>query len=108
MLGCGAGTPPVVAPSDESATQASAGQPSTEVSSPRADASVLPRQLIFGNPDRTAPRLSPDGKRLAWLAPRDGVLNVYVARPSLPRPARDSCAARCCQAWLRVRRAPAP
>jgi hypothetical protein len=53
-----------------------------EAAQPRADASVLPRQLIFGNPDRAAPKLSPDGKRLAWLAPRDGVLNVYVATGS--------------------------
>jgi dipeptidyl aminopeptidase/acylaminoacyl peptidase len=46
---------------------------------PRADDSLLARQLLFGNPDRTAPVLSPDGKHLAWLAPKDGVLNVHVA-----------------------------
>ena len=39
---------------------------------------LLPRRLLFGNPERIAPRLSPDGKCLAYLAPRDGVLNVYV------------------------------
>lgn len=39
---------------------------------------LIPRTVLFGNPERTSPRLSPDGRRLAWLAPRDGVLNVWV------------------------------
>ncbi|HQR21593.1 MAG TPA: S9 family peptidase [Burkholderiaceae bacterium] len=41
--------------------------------------SLIPRKLIFGNPSRLMPKLSPDGKSLAWIAPRDGVLNVWVA-----------------------------
>jgi dipeptidyl aminopeptidase/acylaminoacyl peptidase len=40
---------------------------------------LIPRTVLFGNPERTFPRLSPDGTRLAWIAPRDGVLNVWVA-----------------------------
>jgi dipeptidyl aminopeptidase/acylaminoacyl peptidase len=40
---------------------------------------LIPRTVLFGNPERTSPRLSPDGNRLAWIAPRDGVLNVWVA-----------------------------
>src|SRR5580658_2212659 len=40
---------------------------------------LIPRQILFGNPERTAPRLSPDGKRLAWIAPHNGVLNVWLA-----------------------------
>ena len=39
---------------------------------------LIPREVLFGNPERAQPRLSPDGKRLAYLAPRDGVLNVWV------------------------------
>ncbi|HVP42284.1 MAG TPA: S9 family peptidase [Terriglobales bacterium] len=40
---------------------------------------LIPRQLLFGNPERTSPRISPDGARLAYLAPDDkGVLNVWV------------------------------
>ena len=39
---------------------------------------LIPREILFGNPDRSSPKLSPDGSRLAWLAPRDGVLNVWV------------------------------
>jgi dipeptidyl aminopeptidase/acylaminoacyl peptidase len=40
---------------------------------------LIPRSVLFGNPERTSPRISPDGTRLAWIAPRDGVLNVWVA-----------------------------
>ena len=40
---------------------------------------LIPRSVLFGNPERTSPRISPDGTRLAWIAPLDGVLNVWVA-----------------------------
>ena len=40
---------------------------------------LIPRKILFGNPDKNSVRLSPDGKHLAYLAPRDGVLNVWVA-----------------------------
>ncbi|MBO0806551.1 MAG: S9 family peptidase [Nocardiopsaceae bacterium] len=40
---------------------------------------LIPRSVLFGNPERVSPRISPDGTRLAWIAPRDGVLNVWVA-----------------------------
>jgi dipeptidyl aminopeptidase/acylaminoacyl peptidase len=49
---------------------------------------LIPRNVLFGNPERTQPRLSPDGERLAYLAPVDGVLNVWVG-PVSPRAARD-------------------
>ncbi len=39
---------------------------------------LLPRRLIFGNPERTIVRISHDGTRLAFLAPVDGVLNLWV------------------------------
>jgi dipeptidyl aminopeptidase/acylaminoacyl peptidase len=42
-------------------------------------ADLIPRKVLFGNPERTSPRISPDGTRLAWIAPRDGVLNVWSA-----------------------------
>jgi dipeptidyl aminopeptidase/acylaminoacyl peptidase len=44
---------------------------------------LVPREVLFGNPERTAPSLSPDGQRLAWLAPVDGVLNVFVGAVDL-------------------------
>jgi dipeptidyl aminopeptidase/acylaminoacyl peptidase len=40
---------------------------------------LIPRSVLFGNPERTSPQLSPDGSSLAWIAPRDGVLNLWVA-----------------------------
>jgi dipeptidyl aminopeptidase/acylaminoacyl peptidase len=40
---------------------------------------LIPRSVLFGNPERTSPQLSPDGSALAWIAPRDGVLNLWVA-----------------------------
>jgi dipeptidyl aminopeptidase/acylaminoacyl peptidase len=40
---------------------------------------MIPRKLIFGNPDKANVQISPDGRHLAYLAPLDGVLNVWVA-----------------------------
>jgi dipeptidyl aminopeptidase/acylaminoacyl peptidase len=40
---------------------------------------LIPRTVLFGNPERVAPHISPDGTRLAWIAPHEGVLNVWVA-----------------------------
>lgn len=40
---------------------------------------LIPRDVLFGNPERFSPRVSPDGTRLGWIAPDDGVLNVWVA-----------------------------
>jgi dipeptidyl aminopeptidase/acylaminoacyl peptidase len=44
---------------------------------PRTDASLYPRSLFFANPTRSAPELSPDGKRLAFLAEVNGVMNLF-------------------------------
>ncbi len=40
---------------------------------------LIPRDVFFGDPDRAGVQISPDGKSLSWLAPVDGVLNVWVA-----------------------------
>jgi len=40
---------------------------------------LIPRDTLFGNPEKTLPKISPDGKRLAWIAPDDkNVLQVWV------------------------------
>ncbi|HZT44082.1 MAG TPA: S9 family peptidase [Chthonomonadaceae bacterium] len=39
---------------------------------------LIPREVLFGNPEKASPEISPDGKRLAYLAPDNGVLNVWV------------------------------
>jgi dipeptidyl aminopeptidase/acylaminoacyl peptidase len=42
-------------------------------------ASLIARAALFGNPVRTQARLSPDGRYISFLAPKDGVLNVWLA-----------------------------
>ncbi len=44
-----------------------------------AAAPLIERSKLFGNPSRAAAALSPDGRWLSWLAPREGVLNIWVA-----------------------------
>ena len=40
---------------------------------------LISRDILFGNPERTAPQMSPDGTRMAWLAPdKKNVLQVWV------------------------------
>jgi dipeptidyl aminopeptidase/acylaminoacyl peptidase len=42
-------------------------------------AELIPRRVLFGNPERVSPRISPNGTSLAWIAPHNGVLNVWTA-----------------------------
>lgn len=51
-----------------------------------AETTLIPRAALFGNPERTNAQISPDGAHLSWLAPLEGVLNVWVA----PRAAPDA------------------
>ena len=54
--------------------------------------SLIPREVLFGNPERTSPKISPDGRRIAYLAPVAGVLNVWVGPAedlALARPVTD-------------------
>lgn len=41
---------------------------------------LIPRRILFGNPEREVPRISPDGRMLAFLAPLKGKMNVFLAR----------------------------
>src|SRR5687768_5993388 len=39
----------------------------------------IPREILFGNAEKAGPQLSPDGKKIAWLAPDErNVLQVFV------------------------------
>ena len=49
---------------------------------------LIPRKDLFGNPDRAVVRLSPDGQHISWIAPKDGVMNVWVAPREDPASAR--------------------
>jgi len=39
---------------------------------------LIPREVLFGNPVKTSPQISPNGKLMAYLAPVNNVLNVWV------------------------------
>ncbi|HRQ34617.1 MAG TPA: S9 family peptidase, partial [Chiayiivirga sp.] len=49
---------------------------------------LITREVLFGNPERASVQISPDGTTLSWVAPREGVMNVWVA------PVGDLAAAR--------------
>jgi dipeptidyl aminopeptidase/acylaminoacyl peptidase len=41
---------------------------------------LIPRAILFGNPARTDPKVSPDGSQLSWLAPdKSNTLNVWTS-----------------------------
>ncbi|AIL12965.1 peptidase S9 [Candidatus Paracaedimonas acanthamoebae] len=40
---------------------------------------LIEREILFGNPERVCVRLSPDGKYLTYIAPYQGVLNIWIA-----------------------------
>jgi dipeptidyl aminopeptidase/acylaminoacyl peptidase len=55
---------------------------------------LIPRQILFGNPDKAAVKLSPDGAQISYLAPVEGVLNVWVGPVDDPTSARPVTADR--------------
>ncbi|WP_037305732.1 S9 family peptidase [Amycolatopsis orientalis] len=56
--------------------------------------SVVPRVDLFGNPEHITPSISPDGRWLAWVAPHEGVLNVWVRQVGTDDDARPVTADR--------------
>lgn len=58
------------------ATVTGAGAPPAP---PPMEAPLIPRALIFGNAVQNRAKISPDGQRLAWLAPHNDVMNLWVA-----------------------------
>jgi dipeptidyl aminopeptidase/acylaminoacyl peptidase len=44
-----------------------------------ANVPLIARAILFGNPTRAQGQIAPDGRWLSWLAPKDGVLNVWIA-----------------------------
>lgn len=49
---------------------------------------LIPREVLFGNPDKASPQTSPDGKLIGYLAPVEGVLNVWVGPVDDPAKAK--------------------
>jgi dipeptidyl aminopeptidase/acylaminoacyl peptidase len=55
------------------------GAPAVAAPAPALNVSLIPRAALFGNPVKAQARLSPDGQYISFLAPEDGVLNVWLA-----------------------------
>ncbi len=73
---------------DSPATPPEPNQAEKQPPSSLNDVPLIPRREFFGNPEKARARISPDGSQLAFLAPVEGVLNVWVC------PADDLEAAR--------------
>jgi dipeptidyl aminopeptidase/acylaminoacyl peptidase len=52
------------------------------------DVPLIERTKLFGNPSKTSGQLSPDGQWLSFIAPRDGVMNIWVAPVADPAAAK--------------------
>ncbi|MEE4537397.1 MAG: S9 family peptidase [Erythrobacter sp.] len=61
------------------ATGAAVAQPDT-----LASFDLIDRDDLFGNPVASQGRISPDGEWVSWIAPDDGVMNVWVAPAADP------------------------
>ena len=45
----------------------------------QSNSPLIPRKILFDNPEKLSPMISPDGKQLAYLAPdKNDVLNVWL------------------------------
>lgn len=62
--------------------------PGGTAQTPPAPIELIPREALFGNPERAAVQISPDGKYLSWIAPLDGVVNVWIAPADDPAQAK--------------------
>ncbi len=60
-------------------TDGKTGRRNSDIYSVAADGSGQAKALIDGDKSESTPRWSPDGKRIAFLANRDGAQQIYVA-----------------------------
>ena len=58
---------------------ATSTNPSAPNSTSGQESPLIPRSVLFGNPQKASARISPKGKWLSFLAPVEGILNVWVA-----------------------------
>lgn len=59
-----------------------------EQPAPAAQQPLISRALLLGDAARAQVRISPDGRTLSYLAPRNGVRNIWVAAVSSPNEGR--------------------
>ena len=52
------------------------------------DVPLITREDLFGNPVRAGGKISPDGKWLSWMAPHEGIMNVWLAPVDDPEDSR--------------------
>ena len=67
---------------------AACAQPTPRPAPTAAGVPLIERSKFFGTPTKAGGRISPDGRWLSWAAPRDGVLNLWVAPLDKPEQAR--------------------
>jgi len=68
-------TPTATSPAESSRTPL----PATKENPPTTkEFKLIPREVLFGNPQKASARISPNGKWLSYLAPVEGILNVWV------------------------------
>ncbi len=45
---------------------------------------IIPREILFGNPEKISAQISPDGSMISFRAPVNGVMNVWVGPAADP------------------------
>ncbi len=78
--GCRSETETPAPPSTAVPTPPAAPSNSTESAATptQEESALIPRRVLFGNPQKASARISPNGKWLSFLAPVEGILNVWV------------------------------
>ena len=72
----------------ESDTNKSVDQKKLQTQGEHMATELIPRSVLFGNPEKARVSISKDGKYIAYLAPLNGVLNIYVADIASPSSAK--------------------
>lgn len=75
-------------------------QPTQTVAANRAP--LIERTKLLGNLGRQFSRISPDGEWLSWLAPHEGVMNLWIAPTARPSEARLLTEERIDRVWRYV------
>jgi dipeptidyl aminopeptidase/acylaminoacyl peptidase len=73
LTGCDSSSTPTTAAAPERPDS-----PATEEVASVQAAPLIERTVLFGNPMRFQGRLSPDGTKMSFRAPNDGVMNIWV------------------------------
>src|SRR5262245_45093588 len=63
---------------------------------------LIPRSILLAQSARSAPVISPDGRRIAWIAPHGGFRNIWSAAANdmaAARPVTDETTSRIREIW---------